>query len=273
MLLAKKPTTLQLLLTILFALPTALTAQIEYTDLQPDSTVQATLSTQLAWFNADLNDDGITDVEIRHFYPDVENAAVELHPKNGTEVMVPANSQQVKYPSSISTNSPIGPNENWAGTATTFYLNNEAGAKGLWVGVQNKSLGLRLKISGQWHYGWIRLDVPEEADFFVVKDYAYNATSDTEIKAGEGAVSTQKPVLDYGIRITCWNNVLQIMDSKRTGTRKELTIVDLGGNTIKELSFHSENQTIDLTGVSRGIYLVRVRLDGDKERKEKIILH
>ena len=44
---------------------------------------------------------------------------------------------------------------------------------------------LSFLISGNTHYGWIRLDVNSTVDTVIIKDYAYEATPDAAIDAGE----------------------------------------------------------------------------------------
>ena len=49
---------------------------------------------------------------------------------------------------------------------------------------KDKYLGLRFIIKGQTHYGWARLDVLS-LSHWVIKDYAYNATPNKPILAGQ----------------------------------------------------------------------------------------
>ncbi|MBL6964178.1 MAG: T9SS type A sorting domain-containing protein [Bacteroidetes bacterium] len=63
---------------------------------------------------------------------------------------------------------------------------------GNWIGVEDKYLGVKLILSGQSYYGWIRLDVSTAADQFVVKDFAF------EFSAGKG-ITTADAEKTYGI--------------------------------------------------------------------------
>jgi len=54
-----------------------------------------------------------------------------------------------------------------------------------WCGVTDKYLGIRFKIGSDNHYGWARLDVTNASNW-LLKDYAYNATPNASINAGEG---------------------------------------------------------------------------------------
>lgn len=53
-----------------------------------------------------------------------------------------------------------------------------------WSGKNDKYLGLRIKINGKMHYGWARMNVTSLTQW-VVKDYAYNATPNMPILAGQ----------------------------------------------------------------------------------------
>ena len=51
--------------------------------------------------------------------------------------------------------------------------------------VTNAYIGLSFPIGTATHFGWVRVDVNNSARSFVVKDWAYNATAGTGIRAGE----------------------------------------------------------------------------------------
>ena len=52
-----------------------------------------------------------------------------------------------------------------------------------WKGAGDSYLGLRFKINGAVHYGWVRMQISSPANW-VVKDYAYNATPNEPVFAG-----------------------------------------------------------------------------------------
>ncbi len=53
-----------------------------------------------------------------------------------------------------------------------------------WSGKNDRFLGLRINLNGQTHYGWARLSVKSPTEW-LVSDYAYNATPDSPIIAGQ----------------------------------------------------------------------------------------
>ena len=54
-------------------------------------------------------------------------------------------------------------------------------ARGPWAGVNDKFLGVRFKISGQTHYGWVHVNLHTRT----ITGYAYETNADQPILAGE----------------------------------------------------------------------------------------
>ena len=54
-------------------------------------------------------------------------------------------------------------------------------ARGPWAGVNNKFLGVTFKISGQTHYGWVRVNLHTKT----ITGYAYETNANQPILAGE----------------------------------------------------------------------------------------
>ncbi len=97
---------------------------------------------------------------------------------------------------------PIGPGEVFAaGTATasssgTFprlkmYLKvvgyggpSSYSARGPWANVTNRYLGVKFQISGETHYGWIRMTV-SKTSHPVITGYAYETVPNASIKCGD----------------------------------------------------------------------------------------
>ncbi len=59
---------------------------------------------------------------------------------------------------------------------------------GPWADVTDKYLGVKFEIDGELHYGWIRLDVTVAPVSMTFKDWAYNATPNEMIEAGDTGV-------------------------------------------------------------------------------------
>lgn len=55
---------------------------------------------------------------------------------------------------------------------------------GVWIGVGPRSLGLRLKKSDGWHYGWVKLAVDARTGNLSILDSAWQRQPDRPIRAG-----------------------------------------------------------------------------------------
>ncbi|NLJ08174.1 MAG: T9SS type A sorting domain-containing protein [Sphingobacteriales bacterium] len=67
---------------------------------------------------------------------------------------------------------------NWQGTAGNY---------GYWQGVNDKYLGIKIKIDGKPYLGWARLDVAQNGRSFTIKDFAIEFTSGKSIRTGDAA--------------------------------------------------------------------------------------
>jgi len=56
---------------------------------------------------------------------------------------------------------------------------------GEWLNKKDKYLGLKFIISGQYHYGWIRISHTQNEAKLAILDYAYNKLPGEPIRAGE----------------------------------------------------------------------------------------
>ena len=187
--------TLFLTLTAFLLISTITTAQIIYTDPNPDINVSGN-----ATHFVDINNDGLEDFKFLH-----EDTASGLN-GNGLGVAImhldaeflggmPAQDPTHYYPYKLNYNTMIDINANGNEWVTkhpdpdfvrvlNLQFNNNTYA-GLWVfGVTNEYLGIRIRIDGFWHYGWIRLDVNATATQMLIKDWAYESIAGQGILAG-----------------------------------------------------------------------------------------
>ena len=71
-------------------------------------------------------------------------------------------------------------------TSDTQAITLSASQAGNFCGAGDKYLGVRFDLSGDTHYGWIRVNVAADCSRITIKDYAYEDAPDTPIKAGDG---------------------------------------------------------------------------------------
>jgi len=141
----------------------------------------------------DLNHDGVPDFWffLSTFAYHTFHATVEVHPNAGAVIATAGG-----YAAPLSQGASIGPAQvftkgkrlNLARTAG-FDYNSVYSRKifGPWEDVQNRFLGVEFMISGQTHYGWIRLTVNANTRLptATLTGYAYETVAGQSIQAGQ----------------------------------------------------------------------------------------
>lgn len=186
-----------LLLAVPFFISAEVSAQINYTDVKPDSTISASITQQIQSYYVDLDNDGNYEFELRHFNPEPGQEAVELQGEvvGSKEVIVDQNDHAtvLTYGDTVGASS-----DDWGNDLYGILPSP-------WYGSGDKYFGFRFKKSGNWHYAWVRVAIPSDRLSFTVKDYAYNSTPNEPIKAGEGIpnigihniANTDKQIVNY----------------------------------------------------------------------------
>jgi Secretion system C-terminal sorting domain len=93
------------------------------------------------------------------------------------------------YP--LSQNNPNGvpsaPSSKWgrngSGVGSLAFINSAAGVFGYWVNQTDKYLGVKFKISGVVHYGWVKMSISADSKTATITSYAYETSADTPISS------------------------------------------------------------------------------------------
>ena len=172
-------------------------AQINYTDIYPDIVLDGSDTCFI-----DIDADGIDDLKFTQ-----EDSASGLN-GNGIGVTLlhydiefigdnPSYDPSHFYPFKVDSNHIIdfnADNKQWVlkyganDVVRVMHIHFFAGADiGEWaVATTNTYLGIRLRIANKWHYGWVRIDVPNnDATMLIIKDYAINMQDNEKIHAGQ----------------------------------------------------------------------------------------
>ena len=136
---------------------------------------------------------------------------------------------------------------------------------------QEAFVGIRFDISGNVHYGWLRVEMSSDADTIIIKDYAYESSANTAIIAGNtGGGMLSIAQTDNNITINKIQNLLYIkLDDYKNNSL--LNIYDISGREVLESKLSSNNEQISLNDFEVGVYLVRV-VSGDDVFSKKIYL-
>jgi hypothetical protein len=136
----------------------------------------------------DLNGDGVTDLYFS-WGGGSNEVFMQLAPASGNGVVglrtPPKHNCCSSYPAPLFFGVPIGPGENFRFQPSQRLLTAFASGTpsyGQWTQKTNRYLGLKFKISGQTHYGWIRLSTTPL--WGTVTGYAYETIPNKSIKAG-----------------------------------------------------------------------------------------
>jgi hypothetical protein len=238
--------------------------QIVYTDV-----TDTTVSGDGANYDLDLNNDGTSDFSFNI----TSGAGVKLlgEALNDNAIAGTAASPYL-YPYAMDANDVIGPDLQWNGggtqtMASSGYFQNPYGN---WFGETDKYLGLRLDMAGDNHYGWARLDVSDDGKTLTVKDYAYEATAETEIAAGAtGTIGINSPA-ENAINVFTMEHQIYVQLNK--GFNGLITVSNLVGQQIKAAEITGSMTTMNLNDQPAGVYLVTVDQDGALFTKKVTLL-
>ncbi|MFC2100826.1 T9SS type A sorting domain-containing protein [Bacteroidota bacterium] len=243
-------------------------AQIIYTDVNPDSTISASVSEIIKSYFIDIDNNGIYEFELRHFNPGPGNEDVEIQQNSASiqDVIIDVNghSKVLSIFDTISSNS-----IQW-GSDMFGILNSP------WYGGGDKYFGMRFKKTGQWYYGWARVNIPADHLSFTIKDYAYNSTPNAQIIAGQITNEIDEPFKDE-------NNVLIIYPNPFNSTTTiqldltlnnvELDVFNMHGQKVKKINHVSGHKIVmDRDNLCSGIYFFQLSQDNQIISAGKLII-
>lgn len=186
-------------------------AEIVYVDVNPDHGVGMAHNTQVnEYYEIMIDGDTALRVGNYHGYSSFSWLRNELWVENGnnssgsiqhqiavggyfTDPYVSAKNGYLA--SGFSSNMLIGASaafDPWGWLAVVSYWtsgtnNGGAGIVGEFENTTDKYVGIKLNISGNAHYGWLRFNVSSSLNGFSFLDYAYQTLPNVPIKAGESA--------------------------------------------------------------------------------------
>jgi Secretion system C-terminal sorting domain len=247
-------------LLILFAFNSKLYSQIIYTDI-PDATPNAT-------YPLDLNNDSIDDFVI-HF----ASTGVVCNPQNNNAYAGEfINGTYLSWAKSQS--------DSICPSLATWYDSSNPGTMawgtsiGYWVGATDKYLALKLIVGTSTYYGWVRIDILAGSWSFTVKDYAYESTPNTCIRAGQSTLgmnkNKSKPTFSTFPNPFVSSTTIQTIDNLKNAS---LTICNAYGQIVKQIK-NISGQTVALSRdyLPSGLYFIRLTEENKIVVVEKLII-
>ncbi|MCB9195863.1 MAG: T9SS type A sorting domain-containing protein [Flavobacteriales bacterium] len=269
---------------------TSASAQVVYTDVNPDATITAGGAT--SQYAVDFDNDGSFDVAFAMF----TGSQTGTYPYSGYNIpytldytvgvatfgtAAPATNGWLASSGNVaglSAGSRIGSSATFNGSQGSMggVFNTYLGApisnsfgpysSGNFLGAE-KYLGVRFDINGAVHYGWVRVEMSADATTMIIKDYAYESTPETPINAGSQASMVSVDELASQVTVRNINNNLNI---KLEGINNaDLTVVGLDGKQYINQVVGSVD-VVSLGDLSTGIYLVNISTEEGLTTTQKI---
>lgn len=251
-------------------LTSTLSAKVVYTAIEPDTTLKATVENPFHQYQIDLNDDGQTEFYFKHFKPTENLADAEFYTMIGREGEVLADADDSPFGfevhTAINENSSGWINRASSSTSWALSLGRYFAGKG------SRYLGLRFKLNNNWHYAWLRVEVPADTSYIKLMDFAYETEPDSSIKAGQGNTSRSKPLPNAAFSIYP-NPVDLVVNIYIEGTENALLkILNATGQQIHEARLEpNTTKLIDVSNWPSGIYTCCIHSDSGRLTKQMVI--
>ncbi|MFZ4523488.1 MAG: T9SS type A sorting domain-containing protein [Bacteroidales bacterium] len=237
---------------VLLIMPFHSVAQVNYVDINPDTTIL-----KGGLYNLDLNNDGLADFQISlsndsTYQSDIitclhDSCFVSFHMVESCYMIEALELNDTVAKTNF--NYTMKPEH-----YRLYFWGIDYCLHSGWFGGQtNKYVGLKIVKNGNIYYGWLRIDVASDGSWVKLKDYAYGGSG---ILAGQiiSNINNLKVESQLSIRnseseitITSKSN-LKITNASLLNSIQQNTELQVNGNQVKVVKSH----------LPTGLYLVRV---------------
>ncbi len=235
--------------------------QVVYTDVDPDVTLQVG-----DLFSLDFESDTFEDVEVRN--PDGlagGNAAIVFPSSGGAFAGFTSAGGTYDYPFLMAEGDVIDAATGYTTTGDRGDLNYYgcAYSNSQWCGdVNDGYLGVRFisLTTGTTHYGWVRLDTDVNGDNLItVKDFAFEATPDTAISAGDqgslGLTDSAFGAFEYHTS----ENALHLSSATMMN---QVVLHNVLGQEVARQQINATSATVAMDRLSAGVYIATITAEG-----------
>ncbi|MFA6571926.1 MAG: T9SS type A sorting domain-containing protein [Bacteroidota bacterium] len=241
------------IMTVVFLFAVSVKAEIIYTDIVPDTVLKGSLDNMWAHYELDMNKDDTTEFIVTHFYPSNDLYYVEFSVSQyrDADILVDSNNK----PLALSKGDTIGSNQ----IIWYDFKGYAIHCREHWAGATDKYLAVRLKTGGNYNYCWIRLDVAQDESSCTVKDFAYQATANTGIVAGDAGTTAVLENKNNNIEFKIYPNPVQEqLNISGLVQGSSVQIFDNTGILLFEHYTVNEDIQIDLKCFPAGMYFVKM---------------
>lgn len=236
-------------------------AQIIYTDVNPDIVYAGTgtINWDIDLDNNDYTDFFLETSEVNDPSGLIELFAIEPNTGNSAKAITTGSGN---FTAALLGGNDIGGITDFIATQTTIFL--RAGGtippQVQWNNVTDRYLGLKFTIGSNTHYGWARLST--NGDNWTLKDYAYESTPDVAIDAGQMPETTSlNGEMDLSSNVKFLNLGSDAISVQFQSEMTDCTIdlVTVAGQQVASINVSSDLETIDVSALPSGLYLINVR--------------
>jgi hypothetical protein len=250
-------------------------AQIVYTNLTPDATINTGET-----FDLDLDNNGAVDFQFKVSHGTYMYGTLPITYDLGQIFPTAASGNAVDTIGSGATahnlNDPINGSLMWVDDAGASYqllgANVFAGyyTAGNFLGQTNKYIALRFKIGANDHYGWARIDMDAGATSVILKDFAYDATANATIPAGATVTGIdENSDLAQNVDVFSKDKTIYVnVNNNRNGV---ILVTNTLGQQISETEITNSQNQISMEDASAGVYFVTITMETSKVTKKIII--
>ncbi len=225
------------------------TAQIQYTDLTPDST-------STGYLELDIDQDSYA--ETTFMVNGMNSSLFGVTISSDAEIAVNnlANSPNSSFASYLFSGFQLNSSYKWADYTRSKRLDDQT--KLNFIGNGPSFIGFRMEDNGDYYYGWIMLELSNNLTLKVMS-YAMETSANTPIVVGDTGANIisldeqQTPALDvYPTVVTDYLNV------EFSNALKTVEVVSLTGNVVysAEISKTAGTHRVSMAEMPNGVYLV-----------------
>jgi hypothetical protein len=251
----------------------AVNAQVNYTDVNPDVVVDS-----LTPYSLDFNNDATPDLAVAVAH--LQDAGTASFTYVGALAYVfPYAAQIVTTTDTVTAAAPLDcgvpvSSASIFGTGSYGNLGYAALINGSvpfssqgtpFLGATDKNLGVKFTVGANTHYGWVKLSVAADATTITVKEYGFNATPDAAVNTCQTAGLENVAVEDKVTIKTTLNDATINVTPDLIGGK--INLVSIAGQIVKTVAISDVNTKISFEGIDSGIYTVVASFDAGSVNK------
>ncbi|WP_343632493.1 T9SS type A sorting domain-containing protein [Fluviicola sp.] len=266
------------LATAMFGTAAAADAQIVYTDVNPDVTLNV-INDSLNAYEVDFDNDGNAEMIVASYgfvHPQAGqiNLSINLIQPNNVAALLGYDDAGYPYVSALASGTLVDPAAtNWydttafGGSQAANAVNAVAfGAYGQFNTGADLYMGARFVLATGTHYGWVRIQVPTDVTSTMIKDYAYRTVPNMGLTTGQTGLGIAE--MPANVWYTYVNGKNVTITSKEEGN---LTIIDMTGKTVATGKMENGTATMNLSDATSGMYIVQFENNGVMGTKKVIL--